>query len=113
MTRRQQFRRTEGPLRESSRDGGRGISLVLAAVLPVVALAGFWVQVAGDEQDPASAEASGAPTVTVDEDDSPVPYELRTAVFVGATGVVVGGAAWLAFRMLGSHRQRLEELEGL
>lgn len=113
MTSRERFRRTEGPLvRNGRRDGSRGMSLLLAAMLPIVALVGFWAQVASDKQDPAAAEASGAPVVAEESSDPVVPYELRTAVFVGATGIVVGGAAWLAFRMLGTHRQRLEEFEG-
>ncbi|MCP5025514.1 MAG: hypothetical protein GY929_04440 [Actinomycetia bacterium] len=112
MTARERFRRTEGPLvTEGRHHGGRGMSWLLAAALPVVALVGFWAQVAGDDQDAAAAEASG-PSVVADDDDTMVPSELRTVVFVGATGIVVGGAAWLAFRMLGTHRQRLEDVEG-
>ena len=113
MTRRDRFNRTTGPLVRERRERreGRGMNTLLALSLPAVALVAFWAQVASDDQDPAAA-AGTADEVTVDATESGIPGGLRTAIFVGATGMVVGGAGWLAFRMLGSHQQRLEDLEG-
>ena len=114
MTRRDRFNRTTGPLVRERRERreGRGMNALLAMSLPAVALVALWAQVAGGDQDPAAAAAAAAAEVTVDTTESGIPDELRTAIFVGATGMVVGGAGWLAFRMLGSHQQRLEDLEG-
>ncbi|MCP4086470.1 MAG: hypothetical protein GY745_15655 [Actinomycetia bacterium] len=112
MTRRDHFHRTEGPMVTNTRGERRGMSLLLAIMVPAVALVGFYAQVAGGEQDSAGAETAEAPTVTAG-DDTLLPREIRTVVFVGATGAVVGGAGWLAFRMSGSHQRHLEELEAV